>query len=669
VNSRNFLAELKRRNIYKVAVAYIVGGWAVSQGIAQVFPVFDIPNWAIRAIVLLIILGFPVAVVFAWFFELTPEGIKRTEVADAARQKSGGKAWIYIVIIGAILSMGLFLLGRYTALRSTTPVPFGPGGISEKSIAVLPFENLSDDKSNAYFADGVQEEILTRLSRIADLKVISRTSTQHYKSVPENLPEIARQLGVANIVEGSVQKNGDAVRVNVQLIKAANDSHLWADTYDRKMIDMFGVESDLAEKIANTLEAKLTGKEKAALEARQTDNPQAYETFLRAMALNNSQSDADNARMRDLLRETVQLDPNFADAWAWLATIESNRYFFPEESLAQKERARVAAETALRLAPDLADAQGSMGLYYYYVEKNYDEALRWLDRARAVAPNDAKFIGATALVKRRQGKLDETIALQKRQAELDPLNVNVWVGLARSYRGLRDIHQARAMFDRALAISPNDANLIAQKAETYLAAGDVEKSWEMLRGVKFGPADDGFGVLLDVILARRDYDEAIRRINAMHETGNEPRLFSAIGRAALGRIQLAKGNRAAAEPLLHDAERDLTQLRDQHEGGIIVFEQLMQVEACLGRRDEVERIGDQLRAMRRFDKWTYPFADENVASAYAQMGNADRAVPLLETALHETYVGAITPAYLRNNPVFDHVRNDPRFQKLANANP
>ena len=537
--------------------------------------------------------------------------------------------------------------------------------IPEKSIAVLPFDSLSEDQANAFFAEGIQDEILARLAKISDLKVISRTSTQKYKRAPANLRKVGQQLGVANVLEGSVQKAGDQVRITVQLINTLTDNHLWADTYDRKMIDIFGVESDVAQKITGSLEVRLTGKEKAALEARRTDNPQAYETFLRAMALNNSQLDADNARMRDLLREAVQLDPNFADAWAWLAAIESKRYFFPEESPAQKERARVATETALRLAPDLADALGSMGLYYYYVEKNYDEALHWLDRAREIAPNDAKLVDATALVKRRQGKLDETIALQKRQAELDPLNVNLWVGLARSYRGLRDMDQARAMLDRALAISPNDAMVIATKAETYLAAGDVEKSWAMLRGEKLGPGDEGAGVLLNIILARRDYDEAIRRINAMHETGNEPPLFSAVDRASLGFIQLAKGDRAEAESLLHDAERELTKLRDRHEGGPIVLEQLMLVEACLARRDEVEQIGDQLRAMRRFDKWTYPFGNVNIATAYAVMGDADRAIPLLETALHETYVYAITPAYLRNDPAFDRIRNDPRFQKLC----
>ncbi|PYI45377.1 MAG: hypothetical protein DMF10_11360, partial [Verrucomicrobia bacterium] len=249
MNSWNFFAELKRRNVYKVAIAYIVGGWALSQGIAQVFPVFDIPNWIIRLIVLLIILGLPIALVLAWTFEITPQGIKRTEIADAmpaaARKKK--HAWIYVVIIGGLVSIGLFFLGRYSAITPTS-------GLSAKSIAVLPFDNLSRDPDNAYFCEGVQDEILTRLAKVADLKVISRTSTQHFKSTPDNLPQIAKQLGVAHILEGSVQKSGEQVRVNVQLINALTDAHLWGDTYDRKLTDIFAVESEIAKTIAETLQ-------------------------------------------------------------------------------------------------------------------------------------------------------------------------------------------------------------------------------------------------------------------------------------------------------------------------------------------------------------------------------------------------------------------------------
>src|SRR6266404_5329124 len=256
MSERNLFGELKRRNVYKVAVAYIVAGWALSQGIAQVFPVFDVPNWVIRLIVVLIIIGLPIALVLAWMFELTPQGIKRTETADAmpetARQKK--HTWIYVVVIGGLFSIGLFFLGRYSAATGQTQ----SSGLPAKSIAVLPFDNLSRDPDNAYFAEGVQDEILTRLAKVADLKVISRTSTQHFKSTPDNLPQIAKQLGVAHILEGSVQRSNDQVRVNVQLINALTDAHLWADTYDRKLTDIFAVESEIAKTIADTLQARLT---------------------------------------------------------------------------------------------------------------------------------------------------------------------------------------------------------------------------------------------------------------------------------------------------------------------------------------------------------------------------------------------------------------------------
>src|SRR5438132_2576362 len=274
----NFFSELKRRNVYKVAVAYAVAGWALSQGIAQVFPVFDVPNWVIRSIVVLIIIGLPIALVLAWMFEITPQGIKRTETADAmpgtARQKK--HTWIYVVVIGGLVSIGLFFLGRFSAGSRAVST----GSISNKSIAVLPFDNLSRDPDNAYFAEGVQDEILTRLAKVADLKVISRTSTQHFKSAPANLPEIAKQLGVTNILEGSVQKAADQVRVNVQLINAITDAHVWADTYDRKLTDIFAVESEIAKNIAETLQARLSGSEKTSIAKTPTVNPAAYEPSL-----------------------------------------------------------------------------------------------------------------------------------------------------------------------------------------------------------------------------------------------------------------------------------------------------------------------------------------------------------------------------------------------------
>jgi len=286
MNLTNFFAELKRRNVYKVAVAYIVAGWALSQGIAQVFPVFDVPNWAIRTIVLLIILGFPVAVVFAWFFEITPEGIKRTEVADAARQHSRGKAWIYVVVIGAIVSIGLFLLGRYSAATyDAASARTEPAAIPAKSIAVLPFENLSDDKNTAYFSDGITEEILNALAQIPNLKVAARRSAFQFKGNDLDLHKIGQVLGVAHILEGSLQKAGDQVRINVQLVDVQNGLQAWSEKYDRKLDNVFAVEDEIAKAIATKLRVQLTGGAGQPLVVDSTNNPRAHELYLRGLTL------------------------------------------------------------------------------------------------------------------------------------------------------------------------------------------------------------------------------------------------------------------------------------------------------------------------------------------------------------------------------------------------
>ncbi len=314
----SFFAELKRRNVYKVAVAYIVAGWALSQGIAQVFPVFDVPNWIIRLIVLLIIIGFPVAVVLAWAFEITPEGIKRTEDVDPAFEgRAKSRAWIYIVIAGALFSIGLFMLGRYGFREkvSSSNEPLA------KSIAVLPFGNLSRDPDNEYFAAGIQDEIITRLAQISDLKVISCSSTQRYKGRAENLRQIASELGVTNILEGSVQKANDEVHVNVQLLNALTDSHLWADTFDRKLTDVFGVESEIAKTIVDTLRAKLTGREAATLSARPTENSAAHELYLKGRFFWNKRDATDLEKALVYFQQAAKEDPNYALAWSGIADV------------------------------------------------------------------------------------------------------------------------------------------------------------------------------------------------------------------------------------------------------------------------------------------------------------------------------------------------------------
>jgi Predicted integral membrane protein len=656
LNTKNFFAELKRRNVYKVAVAYAVVGWLLIQIATQVFPFFEIPNWAVRLAVLLIVLGFPIALVIAWAFELTPEGLKRTEAADAGTTEAPTRhrTWIFIIITAGALSLGLFFLGRYTAPRSADSVS------STKSIAVLPFESLSEDKANAYFADGIQDEILARLSKIAELKVISRTSTQKYKSAPDNLREIARQLDVANILEGSVQKAADKVRITVQLINARNDQHLWSETYDRRLIDVFQVESDVAQKIASALEAKLTGREKAAINSGGTENSQAYEAFLHAVALRTAQSAEDQQRALEFCRQAVALDPNFAQAWAELAVSEASRYFFPEHTEAQKERARVAAENALRLAPDLPDAQGAMGLYYYYCLRDFEGALTRLEAARQLAPNDWKLIGAMSLVKRRQGKLDEAIALQIQASQLDPLNEDLWVNLARSYAGIRKFDLALNAVDRALKIDPNSADILMQKANILTAEGDFAAGWQLVKDLKFRPGGQAFGDYMTMLVFQRRFTDAIALIASSMEKDKEtPLTFLAVSHAVVGRLRNQVGEKAQGNALLIQAESELQQIL-AHEPSLLASEALLTVEAQLNHREEVERLAKSNLEMLGPDKWQLPLSE-----GYTILGDFDRALPLLTHALVAPSAAPLTPAILRLDPTWDPVRSDPRFQKLV----
>ena len=446
----NFFAEVKRRNVYKVAIAYIFAGWALSQGIAQVFPVFDVPNWVIRSIVVMIILGLPVALVLAWMFELTPEGIKRTETADAMPEATRKKkyVWIYVVVIGAAISIGLFFLGRYSAGNTTA----SPAGITNKSIAVLPFDNLSRDPDNAYFCEGVQDEILTRLAKVADLKVISRTSTQHFKSTPDNLPQIAKQLGVAHILEGSVQKANDQVRVNVQLINAMTDAHLWADTYDRKLTDIFAVESEIAKTIAETLQARLTGSEKSSIAKTPTVNPEAYELYLKGRFFWNKRTGDDLRKSIEYLKQAIAKDPGYALAYAALADSYGLLRFYggasPAESVVPAE---AAAKKALELDDSLAEAHASLGLIATE-ELEVNRAVNELERAIQLNPNYATahhWLGL-ALATLRQS--DRSIAELKRALELDPLSMIINADLSIIYLYARRYDDAEAQARKTLEI-------------------------------------------------------------------------------------------------------------------------------------------------------------------------------------------------------------------------
>jgi TolB-like protein len=670
MNPRNFFAELKRRNVYKVALAYGVVAWLLIQAASILFPTFEAPTWVMKVFVTVVAAGFPIAVVIAWAFEMTPEGMKRTENVrpDEFIPQWSGRKFAALIVTLAVIAAALLL---FQLFRSKSASPAGEAALAlpPKSIAVLPFENLSEDKANAYFADGIQDEILTRLAKIADLKVISRTSTQKYKSAPNNLRDIAAQLGVANILEGSVQKSSNQVRITVQLINALNDSHLWAETYDRKLIDVFQVESDVAQKIAGSLEAQLTGREKMEIAARGTENAAAYDAYLHALALLNRQGTQDLENAINYSRRAVELDPNYAQAWTVLSIAESQKYFYPDHTEPQLARARIAAETAFRLGRDSAEGHGAMGLFYYYCLQDFDRALAELAIARQRAPNDANVVLASGLVKRRQGKLDEAIALQLEAANLDPLNEDVWVNIGRSYRGLRKFDEARAMYDRAHEIEPNDLAVIAQRAETYLAQGDLDTCWKAIEPMKFPPTDRAFGFYVTVLSFQRRFDDAEKMIVKALGGKDLPPLFSAIGHATLGNMRIAKNDRAAAQPLLLQAESELNQLRAAGDNGLLLRDVLLLVEALLGHRAEAQAIADSVLETTKKDAWQFPREEEQVARAYVFLGQFDRALPLLEHALTVPAVEALTPAYLRVDPAWDSVRNDPRFQKLADARP
>jgi len=662
MKSRKFFAELKRRNVYKVAVAYAVITWLLIQAGSVLFPTFEAPGWVMKVFVTVIAAGFPIALVIAWAFEMTPEGMKRTESISPNEfipQWSRRKFAMLIASV-AMVAAGLLLFQLWHARSSSTTA-----SPPQKSIAVLPFESLSGDKENTYFADGIQDEILSRISKIADLKVISRTSTQKYKSAPDNLREIAHQLGVSNILEGSVQKAADKVRVTVQLINALNDSHLWAETYDRKLVDLFEVESEVAQKIAGSLEAKLTGREKIDIAAAVgTKIPEAYDAYLHARALLNRQGAEDLERAIGFSRRAVELDPNFAEAWALLAGAESQKYFFPDHSPEQLARARTASETALRLAP------AAMGEFYYYCLRDYDRALAELSIARQRAPNNSNALLDIALVQRRQGKFDASIELLQKVSTLDPLNEDVWVNLGRCYRGNRNFDQARTMFDRALAIAPDDTEIISQKAETYLAQGDLETAWRMMKDKKFPPMSRGFGAYLNMLVYQRRYDDAFTLVSSVLEKEkNLPPLFIAVSHLSFGNYFRIKGNEAKARSYFVEAKKELEQIRAAGDSGLFAAGALLQTEARLGHRDAVEQLAAEKFKVVQNDKWQYPREEEEIAHGYTILGDFERALPLLQHALATTCVESLTPAYLRLDPEWDPVRNDPRFQKLANGKP
>ena len=595
----------------------------------------------------------------------------RTTPSKPANRKS--------LVIGSIVTATALLMASVyfaASKRHVQPVSHAPA-IPEKSIAVLPFENRSEDKANAYFADGIQDEILTRLSKIADLNVISRTSTQHYKSAPENLPEIARQLGVAHILEGSVQKIGDAVRVNVQLIKADDDSHLWADTFDRKLTDIFSVESEIAKAIADQLRAKLTGREEQEIAAKPTDNPEAYDAYLRGLAytLKTVPTSANALTAQKYLKEAVRLDPKFALAWALLSIVESRAYRTQslQQTTALSEEAKHAAETALTLQPNLGEAVLAKGSYHYFCLKDYDTAVRYFEQAGQLLPNSSRIPESLAYVARRRGEWDRSDSYFNQAEKLDPRNVYVLTQHATTNISRRRFQEALQKLEQVLDITPDDVDALALKASIAQAQGDLPLASTLLASLR--PAADDSGAVetqvQQAILERRP-ESIIPRLKEMLAKP-DPALSYLNGelRFWLGWAQEVAGDHGGARESWHQARSELESLLKEQPENYLLIVDLALINMGLGDKAAALALSERAMASNPIEKdaFTGPRSLEILARVAAQMGEPDRAISALQKVLSVPYAGLagipLTPALLRLDPMFDPLRNDPRFQILA----
>ncbi len=607
------------------------------------------------------------------------QGASKKEEATAipaSTAKPTGPRWAMIgaaVLIIAVVALGLFFFRPKWSSTPATAIP-------DKSIAVLPFGNLSRDPDNAYFADGIQDEILTRLSKIADLKVISRTSTQHYKSAPENLPEIAKQLGVAHILEGSVQKSGDSVRVNVQLIKAANDSHLWADTYDRRLTDIFSVESEVAKAIADQLRARISGNEERVIANKPTDNAEAYDAYLRGLAysLKAVTTPANSLAAQKYLREAVRLDPKFALGWALLSYTDAVGYLTLalQPTVALREEARQAAETALTLQPNLGEAVLAKGYYHYACLKDYDTAVRYYEQARQFLPNSSQIPEMLAYVARRRGQWDRSEAYFNEVERVDPRNVNVLTQHALSYIALRRFPEALRKLDQVLNITPDDVDTVVLKASIAQAEGDLPRASALLTPLH--PAgDDILAVETQVyqaILERRPAQIIPRLKEVLAKPDPALGYYNGELRFWLAWAQEVAGDHAAAQESWRQARSELEPFLKQQPDNYLLIGDLAFVNMGVGDKAAALALSERAMAANPVEKDGYagPTSLEVVARVAAQTGESDRAIAALQKLLSIPYPAPLatqniplTPALLRLDPMFDPLRNDPRFQKLC----
>jgi TolB-like protein len=675
MDPRHFFAELKRRNVYKVAVAYIVGGWALAQGLAQVLPVFSVPTWVIQLLVVLIILGLPIALGLAWAFELTPEGLKRTEeVDDAAAARHKKRAWLYVVLVGAFVSIGLFFLGRYTA----APVQHAAVETSVKSIAVLPFENLSDDKQNTYFADGVQDQILTNLARVSDLRVISHTTVRQYKSgQPRNLREIGRQLGVTHILEGSVQRAGDRLRIAAQLIDARTDSQIWAETYDRTAADLFTIQTELAESIVAQLQAKLSAQQKAEIEQRPTQDLVAFELYLRAKQIVDSYLIAEDVRAAVLsalqsLDQAIKRDPNFLSAYCYIARANDLLYFFDLDPTPDRILlAEAAVKAALRLRPDSAEAHFAMADFLFRCGRDYDGALKELAIARPGLPNDTAFFILSGYITRRRNNWAQAERDFSTAVALDPRNPNAYNLLADTYNLQRRHLLAAQVYDRVLAAGERTPIVFFRRdSAIFNGTGNSTGLRQVLSenpDMDIGGGQTPIRVYLALIDGNFAEAERVLAVSPREDFQDIDYSFYYPKAWFEAMIARAKGDSAAAAAAFSTARTILEQrlvAKPEHARTLAV---LAQVDAGLGRKELAIQEAQHAVDLMPLSKDIYDGALvlEGLAQVYTWTNEPDLAIELLQKLV--TMPSYVYYARLKLHPMWNPLRGDPRFDKILNS--
>ena len=683
MNSQNFFAELQRRNVYKVAVAYVVVAWVVIQVATQVFPFFEVPNWAVRLVVVLLVLGFPVALVLAWAFEITPEGIKRAEdvVPNGSITHRTGRKLTGLIIAVAFVGLGFFLFQQFR--RAPAPAAatiasnlraVAEAVVDPKSIAVLPFENLSSDKDNGYLVEGLMDEIVTDLVKVADLKVISRTSVMQYASgTQRNLREIATELGVAHVLEGSVQQFGRQVRVNAQLIDARTDTHVWAQKYDRAVVDIFALESELAEAIVAQLRSKLSPEEKAAIAYQPTSDLVAFELYTKARDLLATsfvtQGQEKRLQAVQLLEQATARDPAFLRAYCTLVRVHSELYLLGMDHTPGRLRmAQTALLTAMRLQPEAGETHLASA-FLLYCQLDYERARRQLVSAQRALPNEPLAFELAAYMDRRQGRWEDSERNLRHALALDPRNFYFLQQMAASYERQRRFEEMGVIMERALAVAPNDPGARLNRAiiDLYTRADTRPERAVFDAMISKNPqlSQELAVELVQLALCERDFGAAERALAGMGETGGLEGAFAFPRTWYAGLIARAKRDAAGARAAFAAARAELARTQTGQSEFPQPLSVLAMIDAALGNKEQAVAEGRRASELLPVTEDAITGADilEHLAITYAWCGDKNDALEKLSNL--SSIPSGVNYGMLRLDPIWDSLRSDPRFEKIV----